>query len=293
MKLLKKGWIATSLAASLVHAAPQTWMSGIGDDANPCTRGAPCLTIAGTLINTFANGQISAIDPGDFLLETPATITSGVSIDCTAIPAELIMDIPGTAITINAGPSDVVVLRHLFLNGAGIGTGGIQFNSGKQLIIEDCEFIDFAGPAITVNLSNAGNVVVRNTSISNVTIGIVVNGTASPIQVSLENVSIQETTNAIDSIVGATEITQSCIVQNTTGIVGNGGVVSCSNSLVASNTTAIQALMGATVEISNNDFYDNTTTLDTSGGGDVATANNNRVAGSASPGSPTLSIIFQ
>ena len=225
---------------------------------------------------------------------TPTSVILPVIIDGSSIPTLLIPDAAGTSIAINAGPTDTVILRHFVLNGAGIGTTGIQFISGQKLIIEDCKITNFTGTAIDISPTNAGSVVIRNTAINNVPNGITVNGSTSPLTVSLENVSIEDTGSALDAFVGNVAITDSFFQQNTTGVIGNGtSVVSCKNTLFASNTTAIQSISGAAVEISNNDFYDNTTGIDNTGGGVVATANNNRQAGATTPGSPTSPIVIQ
>ena len=46
------------------HAqATRTWVSGVGDDLNPCSRTAPCKTFAGAISKTFINGEIDCLDP--------------------------------------------------------------------------------------------------------------------------------------------------------------------------------------------------------------------------------------
>jgi hypothetical protein len=66
--------------ASLAHAqATRTWVSGVGDDANPCSRTAPCKTFAGTISKTAAGGEINCLDPGGF---GTVTITKAITIDC-------------------------------------------------------------------------------------------------------------------------------------------------------------------------------------------------------------------
>jgi hypothetical protein len=142
------------------------------------------------------------------------------------------------------------------------------------LVIEDCEIVGFTGTGIDINLITTGNVVIRNTTISNCANGISVNGVIGrPINVDLDN----------------SYITQHSGI----GVIANlSSVVNCTNSLFASNGTALQSLTGGTIRISNNDFYDNNIGIDNAGGV-VATANNNREAGSATPGAPTTSIVFQ
>ena len=55
--------LAICLWSSAAQAqATRTWVSGVGDDANPCSRTAPCKTFAGAI--STAAGWIDALDPG-------------------------------------------------------------------------------------------------------------------------------------------------------------------------------------------------------------------------------------
>src|SRR5438105_14967695 len=73
-------FVAFTLAlSSLAHAqATRTWVSGVGDDANPCSRTAPCKTFAGAISKTFINGEIDVLDPGGY---GTLTITKSITID--------------------------------------------------------------------------------------------------------------------------------------------------------------------------------------------------------------------
>src|SRR3954452_930423 len=96
--------VAVLMVASIANAqATRTWVSGVGDDANPCSRTAPCKTFAGAISKTAAGGIINCLDPGGF---GTVTITKSMTIDCTGINAGLLASggIPG--ITINAAASD-------------------------------------------------------------------------------------------------------------------------------------------------------------------------------------------
>src|SRR5438034_3458914 len=93
--------------------ATRTWVSGVGDDANPCSRTAPCKTFAGAISKTAAGGEINALDPGGFGV---LTITKSITIDGGATLAGVLAT--GTnGFVINAGPTDIVVLRNLDING--------------------------------------------------------------------------------------------------------------------------------------------------------------------------------
>src|SRR5450759_1326274 len=65
-------------AGSAQAQATLTWVSGVGDDANPCSRTAPCKTFAGAISKTAAGGEINALDPGGF---GALTITKAITID--------------------------------------------------------------------------------------------------------------------------------------------------------------------------------------------------------------------
>lgn len=112
------------------HAqATRTWVSGVGDDANPCSRTAPCKTFAGAISKTAAAGEINCIDPGGF---GSVTITKSLAIVCDQVEAGIAS--PGTnGINVNAGASDVVFIRGLDIQGYGTGLTGINFIAGAAL----------------------------------------------------------------------------------------------------------------------------------------------------------------
>ena len=108
--------------ASLAHAqATRTWVSGVGDDANPCSRTAPCKTFAGAISKTAPEGEINCLDPGGF---GAVTITKAITIDCLHTLGGVLA--AGTnGVRVLAGGSDRIVLRGLDINGAGSGVNGI------------------------------------------------------------------------------------------------------------------------------------------------------------------------
>lgn len=272
------------------QAGLMTWMSGLGTDANSGNRTAPVLTLNGALTRSNAGGQISAVDAGDFRNGLAINITKAITIDCTAIPAEILVPTATTGVTIAAGASDVVILRHLAIDGNDLGTTGIQFNSGGLLIIEDCTISGFTNAALVIS-SATGSVVIKNTSITNTPTGISV---TTPINVSLSNVLIDGATTGIDARAGVVNLTHSVISQNSgIGVLADGtSTVSSANTFFSDNAIAVQSNTGATLRLTNNDFYNNTTAIGNNGGV-VATANNNRDAGSTIPGAPTTSIIIR
>src|SRR5438477_13083896 len=135
--------IFTFAFASLAQAqATRTWVSGVGDDANPCSRTAPCKTFAGAISKTAPSGEIDALDPGGF---GAVTITKAITIDGGGgqVASVLVAQTPG--INVSAGASDTVILRNLRINGLnGSGTNGVGFNSGAQLFIQNCDIFGFS-----------------------------------------------------------------------------------------------------------------------------------------------------
>src|SRR5215813_9689606 len=117
------------------HAqATRTWVSGLGDDANPCSRTAPCKTFAGAISKTAAGGEINCLDPGGF---GALTITKAITVACESVEAGVL--VAGTnGIVVSAGANDAVVLRGLDFVGFGTGLSGIRFNTGATLIVEKC-----------------------------------------------------------------------------------------------------------------------------------------------------------
>src|SRR6476659_8904535 len=79
-KKLAVAFALSALATSAAYAqASRTWVSGVGDDANPCSRTAPCKTFAGAISKTAPGGEIDTLDPGGF---GAVTITKSMTIDC-------------------------------------------------------------------------------------------------------------------------------------------------------------------------------------------------------------------
>src|SRR5271156_5684241 len=97
------------LSSAAQAQATRTWVSGVGDDANPCSRTAPCKTFAGSISKTAAGGQINCLDPGGF---GALTITKAIDIECAHGGGFGSVVVAGTnGFVVAAGASDVVILR--------------------------------------------------------------------------------------------------------------------------------------------------------------------------------------
>jgi hypothetical protein len=152
--------------------ATRTWVSGVGDDANPCSRTAPCKTFPGAISKTAPGGEISVLDPGGF---GTINITKSISIDGTYSGQGSILATLGiNGVIVNAGPNDIVNLRGISIEGAGSGGNGIRYIAGGALHVQNVMIRSFRGGA-------AGN---NN--------GILVNPTGGNLALDVNNTVIED-----------------------------------------------------------------------------------------------------
>jgi len=151
-------------ACALASAqATRTWVSGVGDDANPCSRTAPCKTFAGAISKTATGGEIDVLDPGGF---GAVTITKSISIEACCIAGVLVSGTNGIQVSAPAG--SFVVLRGLTFDGLGTGLAGIKFNSGTSLYVEDCTINNFTAMGIDFSSTTPNSFLfVKDTKIRN------------------------------------------------------------------------------------------------------------------------------
>jgi Right handed beta helix region len=202
-----KHWIERSgllvvlvLAAGVAQAqATRTWVSGVGDDANPCSRTAPCKTFAGAISKTAAGGEIDALDPAGF---GQVTVTKAITIDGGAGQVAGIVTAGGNGITINAGVNDIVTLRNLRLFNVGSSSGnGIVLLNARSLHIENCTIASFAGNGINI-VPNAAAQVFIDDSVSRGNTGDglhVVAAGSNAVRVSVANSHFSDNANGIFS----------------------------------------------------------------------------------------------
>jgi hypothetical protein len=164
------------LAIAPAHAqATRTWISGVGDDANPCSRTAPCKTFAGAISKTSTGGEIDALDPGGF---GALTITKSITLDGGGGQVASVLTTGTPGININAAGA-IVILRNLRFNGLGCSSGcsspgtiGINIISAARVEIENDEIFGFGNAAgqggiVIAPSSGTTNVGVQNTSVYN------------------------------------------------------------------------------------------------------------------------------
>lgn len=266
--------------------ATRTWVSGVGDDANPCSRTAPCKTYAGAISKTAAGGEISTLDPGGF---GGLTITKAITINGDGTLAGILVG--GTnGIIVNAGVNDVVRLRNLSINGVSAALDGIRFLAGKMLEIDKVTIAGFTSDGIEVN--GGSNLLIKDSSITNITNndpstgnGVNIQGSAA-VSATLENVLIEKTNTAVNSnnSLAVTMVRNSVLSTNSAfGAHASAGNIGLSNSTLINNGVAAQAETGTTMWLIDNDLFKNTTTFGC-GAGTLRTNSNNHVGGNNSPG---------
>ena len=234
---LCSGIVAMMLAAAPASAqATRTWVSGVGDDANPCSRTAPCKTFAGAISKTASGGEINVLDPGGF---GGVTITKSITISSVGFEAGVLVS--GTnAIIVNAGVNDRVVLQGLDIEGLGTGLNGVNFLGGSQLYIIDCHIRHFTGNAVNMAAGGGGHVFINRSFLLFNTGGVSVTGA--------NNVAT---------------ITDTEIYSNTTfGVQVNtaGGIITVEKSNINNNPAgiAIGASGGQVISIGTSNFVNGT-----------------------------------
>ncbi len=166
---LKSKFFFALLSLLLVPAfaqaqASRTWVSGVGDDANPCSRTAPCKTLAGAISKTAAGGIMNLIDSGGL---GAVTITKSITIQMEPALAGILAS--GTnGIVINAAATDTVVLRGLAIHGFGSGLTGVRILQAGSVRIENCDIQDFLESGIKALNTTALKISVENTSIERI-----------------------------------------------------------------------------------------------------------------------------
>ena len=193
----------TLAVATMTQAqATRTWVSGVGDDLNPCSRTAPCRTWAGAISKTATSGVMNAIDPGSF---GALTITKHITVDgggqMSATTNSLV-----NGMTINDGASAtpntaVVNLRNLSIDAPATGVNGINFIAGKTVNVENCVITGNtsaspSGAGIRVSLTvSGGNLNVKNTSIFKNRIGISATTTTGNVTINVNGCNIENNTS--------------------------------------------------------------------------------------------------
>jgi hypothetical protein len=296
-------FVAIIFTALFVGSAPaaaqatRTWVSGVGDDVNPCSRTAPCKTFAGAISKTTVNGEIDCLDPGGF---GAVAITKSITIDCHDILGGIAVPdaaTPGISINLDSfSQSDTtktVNIRNLSISGLRVGVSGIAIQgngAGSYVTIENCVIDGLSIPHFGIGIHDLrprGALVVNNTIVRNMNIaGIFVDGTSAGSR-RATIINSQITNTGIGIISGGNSLTvviNSVIASNITNGVNAqaGGQVILRGSTIAHNTNGMQIEQGTLI-------MDNSALLYNSTGftGAISSASNNLFVGNGALGTIT------
>jgi hypothetical protein len=299
---------APLLFAAPAHAqATRTWVSGTGDDANPCSRTAPCKTYAGAVSKTQTGGEINCIDPGGF---GTLTITKSLSVVCDYTEGGVLA--AGTnGFNINAPAGSIVTLKGQDIECVGTGINGISLTNVGVILhvhktqIRNCRASGGNGNGISIAPSSGvAQVLVADSyitdnggSISNAGILIKPTGGASA-NVSVNRVQLEGNTNGIfmdgsggagasnlavkDSVMSAST-GNGIAVSSTSGVFK--AVVTDSNMNFNISVGAAVAGSSATLLLGSNTIMGNVTGVSNSGG-TLQSFKNNQIGANTSDGTP-------
>jgi hypothetical protein len=265
--------------------ATRTWVSGVGDDANPCSRTAPCKTFAGAISKTAAGGEIDTLDPGGF---GAVTITKSITIG-TDPSMGGILSSSSNGVVINAAATDSITLRGLTINGAGTGLNGVRILNAGTVNIENCY--------INGHRSAAPNGV-----------GIHVLNTANFVEVNIDRCTISENGLVNDgagiqvaptgSGSAKVSVTRTSLFNNTRGIRGDssgttGAVYVTIDEVVATNNTLSgMSILSGAANIADMMITNSRSNLNSSGINAVGALGIARVGGSTITGNASALLAY-
>lgn len=299
-------FVAGALYAAPAHAqATRTWVSGVGDDANPCSRTAPCKTFAGAISKTAAGGEINCLDPAGF---GAVTITKAITINCYFTEGGVLA--AGNGIVVNAGAADVIFLRGLDIFGVNPPVNGVRILAAGAVHIEDSTIRRFNAAnsqGISFQPTGATRLYITNTTIAENGNGatgggilIAPTGAGGSGTVIMNHVRVENNANnalRVDTS-GTTSPTPTVLTVNdsvfsgsTTGInlttVAGGtsiGMFADRVSVVYNSGTGVTASNNAVVRFSNSLISGNALGLQAVGAGQVQSFGGNRLISNPSVG---------
>lgn len=220
--------VCFAFAATPAYAqATRTWVSGVGDDANPCSRTAPCKTFAGAISKTATGGEINCLDPGGF---GGVTITKSITLSCVGVTGGVLVS--GTnAIIINATATSQIILEGLDIEGLGTGLVGVNILSARDVVVRNSSIRNFKGGNAT---------------------GIQINNTVTNVRLTVDNVQLFNNNygiRLIGTVNGKALINNSAFINNSVAAIGATGAtnaVTVNGNSVTNSPKSVELLLSAT-----------------------------------------------
>lgn len=294
--LILTGVMALALTSSAMAQATRTWISGVGDDANPCSRTAPCKTFAGAISKTATGGEIDALDPGGF---GAVTITKSITLDGGGSNGGQVASIlvSGTNGIVINGTGIVVTIRNLDLDGlqtAGSngGLSGVNIISAAAVHMENVAIVNgFSQNGVLVGANANTQLTMNNVTITDVSGPGVSVGTSSGNAVAdLREVHIWNCAPGILGTTGSVITVQNSIVsangsaiKQTTG----GSQINVIATEMNSNGNAMLSFTGSSIRAMGNTMMQNGTAFNV-GGGTIYSDGTNILAGNGTNVNGTL-----
>lgn len=296
-------------AAPASAQATRTWVSGVGDDVNPCSRTAPCKTFAGAISKTATDGEINCLDPGGF---GGLTITKSISIVCQYTEGGVLSAGAGVnGFVVNATSSSRIYLRGLDFHGAGSAQNGLRVLVAGSVTMEDSVIRSYnasLGNGISFQPSGTTNLTLNNVTLDNNGLGaggagilVQPTGTGSG-RVVMNNVRVTNNPNngLIVNTTGNTGTGITVVIEDSTfsgnaqgiSLVGPAAtataVVHVDGSTIANNTVVGITTNGptATVRVNDTTITGNAMGVNPLGGSQIGTFGNNRLIGNPTVGAP-------
>jgi hypothetical protein len=284
--------LVLGLATMAEAQATRTWVSGVGNDADPCSRTAPCKTFAGAQIKTAAGGFINVLDPGGF---GAVTINKSLTIDGDWAHSGVLASL--TQGIIVSAPGAIVNIRNIALESpqsASAGLNGIRVLNAAVVHVENVFIGGFSQKAIDFQPAGGGEGYFTDVNVSDNAGGGIVVTTG---RVMVNRLKAESNSNGV--LVNGNAI---AVVRNSHasgGSIGFGAsttasaVLTVENSTTTHNDFGIVASQGATARVSDTVISNNTTGLFNDGGSFIVSLQGNEIIGNPTPGSFTSTIVKQ
>jgi hypothetical protein len=278
--------------------ATRTWVSGVGDDANPCSRTAPCKTFAGAIFKTANCGEIDALDPGGF---GAVTITKGITIDggggeTGQIASVLVSGTNGIVVNDTDPTCTKVTLRNLDIQGDQSGVSGVVFQAGSALTLDNVSVSGFTNLCVDFEPAVRASLVISNSNLDNCTTGGVLAsaGSGGVTRANIRGTTIHRSGYGVRAALNSDVLVYRCMIANNLSggvlVDGNTGPAQAfiDSTTISNNQVAgIHALNNGIARITNTSvsFTGNGTGLLFDTGGQILSFGNNSVGGNATDGS--------
>ena len=292
--------IAGTMVLSMVALSPaqaqasRTWVSGVGDDVNPCSRTAPCKTFAGAMSKTAVGGEIDALDPAGF---GSVTIPKSMTIDGGGGIVASVLNSLTPGVTVNPGSGGVVVLRNLSINGVGSGTIGVRALSGNALHLEHMVISGQTGLGVDFEPSAASGspqLVMNDVIVRNTAGGVLVKpGGGLAARATLKNVELDQNSFGLTVNDNSNVVVTNSLITGNSGdgvIASSAGVdafIGLESTIVSSNGgNGLNSTGVSTIRISNVDIFSNNNSV-APGSVNVLSFQNNHITRNTTNGAPT------